>query len=99
MNNWVFWFKHLITITLKTFLKHTRQRQIACFLLLCKQGNLFNTFFREQFFLQTKNKKKTVIKIDLVCFLAVIHTLIKKLLYYEEIFNNILYIQERKNKM
>ena len=62
MNNWVFWFKHLITITLKTFLKHTRQRQIACFLLLCKQGNLFNTFFREQFSLQKKNNKKNSTK-------------------------------------
>ena len=35
-------------------------------------------------------------EISLICCLAVIHTVIKKLLYYEEIFNNTLYIQEKK---
>ena len=34
------------SITLKTFLKHTHQRQTASLLLLCKQGNFFNLFFQ-----------------------------------------------------
>ena len=38
-----------ISITLKTFLKHTFQCQIASLLLLCKQGNVFCLFFQEQF--------------------------------------------------
>ena len=66
-----------ISITLKTFLKHTRQRQIASLLLLCKQGNVFDLFFQEQL------KKKKTIKINLICFLAVIHTLIKAKIHCE----------------
>ena len=36
-----------ISITLKTFLEHTFQRQIASLLLLCEQGNVFCLFFQE----------------------------------------------------
>ena len=61
-----------ISITLKAFLKHTCQCQIAFLLLLCKEGNIFDLFFQEQL------KEKTLIKIKLICFLAVIHTLIKR---------------------
>ena len=70
------------SITLKAFLKHICQRQIGSLLFLCKQGNVFDLFFQEQL------NKKTLIKINPICFLDVIHSLIKKLLYYEEIFNN-----------
>ena len=39
-------------------------------------------------------------KINLIWFLALIHTLIKRFLYYKEIFNNALHIQEKnKNNM
>ena len=37
-----------ISITLKTFWKHTFQRQIASLLLFCKQGNIFCLLFQEQ---------------------------------------------------
>ena len=37
-----------ISISIKTFPKHTFQRQIASLLLLCKQGNVFCLFFQEQ---------------------------------------------------
>ena len=37
-----------ISISIKTFPKHTFQQQIASFLLLCKQGNIFCLFFEEQ---------------------------------------------------
>ena len=50
-------------------------------------------------FFQEHLKKKTLIKINLICFLTVIHTLIKKLFYYKEIFNNTLCIQEKNNNM
>ena len=54
--------------------------------------NLSISFFKS-------NKKKVLIKINLICFLAVVHTLIKNVLYYKEI-NNALYIQKKKqNKM
>ena len=55
-----------------------------------KWGCPFDLFFQEQFL------KKALIKINLIWFLAVIHTLIKKFLYYKEIFNNALHIQEKK---
>ena len=43
-----------ISVTLRTFVKYTRQRQIAFLLLLCKQGNVFDLFFQEQ------SKKKNI---------------------------------------
>ena len=53
-----------------------------------KWGCPFDLFFQEQFL-------KTLIKINLIWFLAVIHTLIKRFLCYKEIFNNTLHIQEK----
>ena len=38
-------------------------------------------------------------EINLICFPAVIHTLIKKLLYYKEVFNNTLYSGKKQNNM
>ena len=50
-----------------------------------KWGCPFDLFFQEQFL------KKALIKINLIWFLAVIHTLIKSFLCYEEIFKRITY--------
>ena len=45
-------------------------------------------------FIKNDWRKKTSIKINLIYFLALIYTLIEKLLYYQEIFNNT-YTQEK----
>ena len=82
-----------MSITTKAFLKHTCQRQIASLLLLCKQGNIFNLSFQEQV------KKKKNINEDKSDLLSCCYSYsYKKLLYYKEIFNNTLYIQEKKSE-
>ena len=46
-------------------------------------------------FFKNNLKRKALKAINLIWFLAVIHSLIKKFLYYKEIFNNALHIQEK----
>ena len=45
---WGFPVETSISVTLKTFLKHAFQCQIASLLLLRKQGNVFCLCFQEQ---------------------------------------------------
>ena len=84
----LFEFKHLWTMGFSCSNSSISITLKTFLLLLCKQGNVFDLFYQEWL------RKKTSIKINLIYFLALIYTLIEKLLYYQEIFNNT-YTQEK----